>query len=238
MSAGGRPGTDVEPDDEFDGYGPGWEAVRERVLERDGYRCRRCGYHRPPDVEVRFGRALQAHHLVPRAAGGPDHPENLVTLCRPCHGVQHPHNDSFDDSRPDADEFPLRSAPDPVARMRRPELHYCARCRRYVAEPARLYRLGELSACAPCAGALLAADAAAVDDLRANHLPDGDRLREARFDTPVRPTLGAPEPVAVRRPPTTAWERHVADTPLRFLVRPWLLVAVLVVGALALAVLL
>jgi 5-methylcytosine-specific restriction endonuclease McrA len=28
---------------------------------------------------------LAAHHVIPRAEGGPDSPENLETLCASCH---------------------------------------------------------------------------------------------------------------------------------------------------------
>lgn len=54
-------------------------ALRERVLARDGRRGVACG--RPVD--------LHAHHVAPRAEGGPDADWNLVTLCRPCHGLLH-----------------------------------------------------------------------------------------------------------------------------------------------------
>ena len=53
-----------------------WERVRRRVLERDGWRCRRCG---------KAGR-LEVDHVVPVEAGGdPWDPSNLQTLCRGCH---------------------------------------------------------------------------------------------------------------------------------------------------------
>jgi hypothetical protein len=47
---------------------------RQRVLERDGYRCTRCGHHAPT------GRGLVAHHIRPgyeTSAG--------QTLCDDCH---------------------------------------------------------------------------------------------------------------------------------------------------------
>ena len=52
-----------------------WRRLRLCVLERDGWRCRRCG---------RAG-ALEAHHVV--RGGGPDplDPEGIITLCRTCH---------------------------------------------------------------------------------------------------------------------------------------------------------
>lgn len=54
-----------------------WRQVRERVLERDGRRCRRCGSH----------DRLHVHHLV--AVRIAPHlrlvESNLVTLCEACH---------------------------------------------------------------------------------------------------------------------------------------------------------
>ncbi|MDE0456255.1 MAG: HNH endonuclease [Chromatiales bacterium] len=53
-----------------------WELVRLRVMERDGWRCRRCG---------KAGR-LEVDHVLPVSAGGaPFDPANLQTLCRGCH---------------------------------------------------------------------------------------------------------------------------------------------------------
>jgi len=60
--------------------------------------------------------------------GDPDDFENLITLCRPCHAVQHPDNEAFDDSRPDATLFPDPKAPKCVAEMRLPHHHECERC--------------------------------------------------------------------------------------------------------------
>ncbi len=60
---------------------PEWKALLSAVLERDGFRCMRCG------ADKTRRRALHAHHLAPWA----DVPElrtdlsNLVTLCAPCH---------------------------------------------------------------------------------------------------------------------------------------------------------
>ena len=55
--------------------------VRRDVLARDGYRCRTpgCG----------SARFLEVHHVVPRAAGGSNRPDNLVTLCSACHQLTH-----------------------------------------------------------------------------------------------------------------------------------------------------
>ncbi len=56
-------------------------ARRREVLARDGHRCRGrgCG-------GTRF---LDVHHVVPRDHGGTNDPENLITLCAPCHRLIH-----------------------------------------------------------------------------------------------------------------------------------------------------
>ena len=55
-----------------------WKRVRRLVLERDGYRCRKCG---------RASGRFEIDHRVPISKGGaPFDLENLQTLCRsPCH---------------------------------------------------------------------------------------------------------------------------------------------------------
>jgi len=56
-------------------------ATRRLVLARDRHTCRTpgCGH-------TRF---LEVHHLKPRAQGGNNHAENLVTLCSTCHRLWH-----------------------------------------------------------------------------------------------------------------------------------------------------
>ena len=62
-----------------------WKKTRERVLRRDKYLCLRC--------DRKFDSAnLSAHHMVPRAEGGGDNLENLVTLCNECHDYVEMHN--------------------------------------------------------------------------------------------------------------------------------------------------
>ena len=53
--------------------------LRKFVLDRDRWRCRRCG---------RSGR-LAVHHILPLFAGGDNHPNNLISLCRDCHFLAH-----------------------------------------------------------------------------------------------------------------------------------------------------
>ena len=55
-----------------------------RVLERDGWRCQKCGR----------GSELQVHHLRFRSALGDDDIENLITLCFSCHEKIHRSIDS------------------------------------------------------------------------------------------------------------------------------------------------
>lgn len=49
---------------------------RRAVLERDGWRCVRCGL---------FGQRLEVDHVTPLEAGGDHSMDNLQTLCRVCH---------------------------------------------------------------------------------------------------------------------------------------------------------
>lgn len=62
-----------------------WRTVRRAVLERDNYRCRRCGSAAGAD-------GLQVHHIIPRNMGGTDSIPNLSSLCVPCHLVIHKRN--------------------------------------------------------------------------------------------------------------------------------------------------
>lgn len=46
------------------------------IFDRDGGRCRYCGDH-----------AYCADHVVPKRAGGPDHPSNFVAACHLCNTI-------------------------------------------------------------------------------------------------------------------------------------------------------
>lgn len=50
---------------------------RFRILERDGFKCKICGRY-PPEV------VLHIDHWIPKAKGGLDIYENLITLCGEC----------------------------------------------------------------------------------------------------------------------------------------------------------
>lgn len=59
---------------------PEWAEVRDRVMQRDGYKCRICG----------CGEHLQAHHIRYQDDDGEQAWLNdgyIVTLCRPCHQI-------------------------------------------------------------------------------------------------------------------------------------------------------
>ena len=60
-------------------YGSGWQAVRKKVLVRDGYRCQL----RYADICV--GRASQVDHIVQPEAGGGSDLANLRAVCVRCH---------------------------------------------------------------------------------------------------------------------------------------------------------
>lgn len=49
------------------------------VMERDGFRCRKCEYHAPD------GAGLELHHVVPYDRGGLTVAWNLHVLCASCH---------------------------------------------------------------------------------------------------------------------------------------------------------
>ncbi len=55
--------------------------TRREVLARDRHQCRRKG--------CSHTRYLDLHHLIPRAEGGTNKAENLVTLCPACHALWH-----------------------------------------------------------------------------------------------------------------------------------------------------
>jgi 5-methylcytosine-specific restriction protein A len=64
-------GTSVER-----GYGYAWQQRRTQALIRDGGRCA-CGRV-----------AQQVDHRIPRAQGGSDELENLVSICKSCHDAK------------------------------------------------------------------------------------------------------------------------------------------------------
>jgi len=56
-----------------------WYTVSHAVMKRDANKCTECGASTP----------LEVHHIIPRWAGGTDHPSNLRILCYECHKAVH-----------------------------------------------------------------------------------------------------------------------------------------------------
>ena len=56
-----------------------YRRLMKKVLERDGWRCRKCGSLKD----------LQVHHQIRRSQQGHDALGNLVTLCAYCHMAEH-----------------------------------------------------------------------------------------------------------------------------------------------------
>jgi hypothetical protein len=80
-----HPQFDPEAHDE---YGANWEQFREKVIERDGGQCVRCGLSRESHQQE-FGRDLHVHHIIPRSEFDDVREsntfENTVTVCIQCH---------------------------------------------------------------------------------------------------------------------------------------------------------
>ena len=65
------------------GFNYGFSSRREAVLNRDGYKCQRCG---------KKNCRLEVHHIIYRSKGGSDDESNLITLCKECHDNVHKGN--------------------------------------------------------------------------------------------------------------------------------------------------
>ena len=61
-----------------------YEELRLQVLRRDSWRCQFCGSM----------TNLEVHHQKFRSHSGPDHEDNLITLCNNCHSAEHSQNKS------------------------------------------------------------------------------------------------------------------------------------------------
>lgn len=61
------------------GYGHAWRVLRESILKRDNYLCVKCA------VAGRVAEATDVDHIKAKAHGGTDDPDNLQSLCAPCH---------------------------------------------------------------------------------------------------------------------------------------------------------
>lgn len=82
-----------------------YRRLMKRVLERDGWRCQRCG-----SLEN-----LQVHHKIRRSQQGNDSLGNLETLCAYCH--MHEHGQlCYEDAAIETSRHPEGSAGKPVAK--------------------------------------------------------------------------------------------------------------------------
>lgn len=64
------------------GYGWPWQQLRLRILQRDLYQCQAC------KLGGRITPAREVDHRINKASGGTDDPDNLQSLCRPCHDAK------------------------------------------------------------------------------------------------------------------------------------------------------
>ena len=71
-------------------YPDNWSTIIKQIKRRDKYTCRKCFKKHPASSGY-----LQVHHIIPLSKGGNNDPSNLITLCKRCHVVEHPHM-SFD----------------------------------------------------------------------------------------------------------------------------------------------
>jgi len=67
------------------GYGHDWDKLRKTILKRDRWLCQQCLRNgRVTPLMVRpYDHAVD--HITPKAHGGTDDPDNLQSLCNPCH---------------------------------------------------------------------------------------------------------------------------------------------------------
>ena len=61
------------------GYGTLWVKLRDGVMVRDHYLCQVCM------SEDRLTPATEVDHIIPKARGGTDNPDNLQAICAECH---------------------------------------------------------------------------------------------------------------------------------------------------------
>ena len=61
------------------GYGSAWRKLRDFILRRDCGLCQVCA------ARGRVTAANQVDHIIPKVKGGSDEPDNLQSICDPCH---------------------------------------------------------------------------------------------------------------------------------------------------------
>ena len=73
---------DITGDEYQNGEQKDFWNVREYVLYRDNHICQACNGKSKDKI-------LNVHHITPRADGGTNRPDNLITLCETCHKAYH-----------------------------------------------------------------------------------------------------------------------------------------------------
>jgi len=58
--------------------------LKEQVLKRDDWTCVYCGYNGSKSAEAFLRGNFHVDHKIPRAKGGSEDIENMVTACGPC----------------------------------------------------------------------------------------------------------------------------------------------------------
>ena len=57
--------------------------LREYILERDNYTCQKC------KIQIGDASFFHIHHKIPMYQGGKHTEENIITLCKSCHLIEH-----------------------------------------------------------------------------------------------------------------------------------------------------
>lgn len=70
------------------GYDSRWVKLRLTILERDGYLCQTCLRKGRPTPLCVKPHDHAVDHIKPKAQGGTDDPDNLESLCAPCHDAK------------------------------------------------------------------------------------------------------------------------------------------------------
>lgn len=64
------------------GYGREWGRLRQAILSRDSHLCQVC------KANGRITPANAVDHITPKSQGGTDDPDNLQSICDPCHYIK------------------------------------------------------------------------------------------------------------------------------------------------------
>ena len=67
-----------------------YKKFRDKALQRDAYRCQKCKEEFPTDE-------LDVHHIIPKSHGGPSSADNIQTLCKKHHRLNHKESNTLDE---------------------------------------------------------------------------------------------------------------------------------------------